>query len=607
MRVSSVSVEAFRHRSVKGELLPKRVKGLSLGAEALRTIMHKVPIIVSDPDAEVDTTDSIAESLGLEPSPYKLFRPSVIHRRSFVFEDPEFRQTWHDEHGNEYSAISLKGNNFATPGMHEHPTAAEGVDAHGLQESSHLERVLKASEFMRSRGIATEYVFGVTEPKQFLWPGNGDEQPEMLSLDEYKRRIVFDHWTKLPKEEQTNEKLAGLIKQFKDLTFVVSLRAIDSPYRLEEVKYPTARESIYQYANDFLLDNEDQPFDVSNSKDGLRYTATIVAPRLGRNMARFHHAGLYHGYLHAGNVSSLGAVVDLDSVTGEALGIGDKKVDAIDTSFDLMRLTSDMTRRQIDMENIEDMAMFRESLRPAEKFFDSYISEIETLTSVDEARQFLSEVIYKYSLYVPEIEDIDATDLESVLGSMIKELLSEYSITMYAERYFNIDATQQSELFLESAESKLGKIPEIISLDLTKRRILESIEANKQKIFATLSQYFDSDDPSGLKFDFASCLINSEYVLYEANKSINKSVLQTYKKALIDEFMLSNSTESSGIPNEQIILKEFYKNLYKSIESSLYDYIKPLLAEKITLEMKDEINDIVRQVNGEVIEAPLAN
>lgn len=437
------TIEGFRVQAVKGELLPDEIRGLPLGREALRTIMFKVPIVVSDPSADEDTTDLIVDDLQLEQGQYELSQPSDMHKRSFVIDHPDFQQTWQDEYGNEYSAISTKGNNFSQPGLHEHPTAAEGVIPFGLQESSIIERVLKASNFIRSKGISTEYIFGVTEPKEFPWPGKADkdEKSEVLSLEEYKRRIVMDYWTRLKPEYKTIEALGELHKQFEDMTFFVTFRATDSPYRMSDLADDNNRQSVYEYVNEHLLEDGMKPFDTGSYLDEDRFDIAIFAPRFGVNFARLHHAGLAHKFPHMGNVTALGGIVDLDSVHGEPLGLGNDPIDFGDMAYDINHSVT----RFLDKKR----AIFfteKGGLDAMNIFMRTYADEIEKLSADEqEAKNHMQGLLYMLDCW--------GNDNHSSSTRILAKEVYRTAALRYSQKYLGADFAKKIDAMKDAIES----------------------------------------------------------------------------------------------------------------------------------------------------------
>lgn len=586
MRKAALTVEGFRHPSVKGEVLPDEVRGLPIGREALHTVMHKLPIIVSDPRRDADATDTLASELNLEKSPYELFQPTRLHARSFIIDDPNFRQRWQDEYGNHYSAISTKGNNFSSPGLHKHATAAEGVIPYGLQESSIIERVLRASQLLRSKGISTEYIFGVSEPLQYPWiNGESDDKPsEMLNLEEYKRRIVLEYWTKLPQEEQTIDSLKTLTKQFEQMTFLVSFRATDSPYRLLDIASGTAREEVYRFANEHLLEEGIEPFGNDDSDDEFfRYINTIAAPRLGVNFARLHHAGLTHNFAHPGNLTANGGIVDLDSIEGEPLGLGNDKVNEVDIAYELATIT----RSFISL----DGASGRNILQSMCAFFEKYIDETQALSSWEETREHISQVLFSY-MQCAEI----AKERDNPYAGKIMEFIFTVVGKAYFEKYVDIDLDEFRSSFNDFYETKSNILDNPVVLESSKERVILEIDDVKDEIMdmacGTIVDMYRKNQP----FDIVQAL-QEEWDVFDGQlDKLAEALIGEYPQLLVEQFeeKYSDEFKAKCVGFEEYILPALYNDLLASCESQFIDNTKAVLKHTIFPAIQDKIAELLK-------------
>lgn len=364
------TVESFRIDAIKEVQLPSSIEGLPFDAAALQKLLVDCPAILTDPQAVQDSLPFTIDSNEVTDT-FHLHQPSDAHKRSFEVISPEPHQMWMDEYGNRYGALTLKGNNFSNPSIVEHPTASEGFIAYGLQESSIIERVVRASEALRSRNISTEYTIGVAEPKQYPWPLLGAEADayEMVSLKEYKRRIVDNYWQDLPEVQRTPQVLAELYSKFQDMTFYVSLRATDTAYRLYDMSDLASRRRVFSCINDQgYLPPDTTPLDASRPEDLDRYVEQVFSPNAGRNYARLH-VGMSHGFAHGYNMSALGSIVDLDSVRGALLGLDDEPVTNHDRAKDLRDAISAIN--SFGGSSPLHTAISKASL----EFVDSYINE----------------------------------------------------------------------------------------------------------------------------------------------------------------------------------------------------------------------------------------
>jgi hypothetical protein len=193
------TVEAFVVDDIKDEQLPGDIPGCPLKAAARRLIMAEVPVAVTDP--ELDSVDNLWLTIPFtEPRPingyqapdYELVQTSSGHVRSLELHGPALSERWQDEHGNIYTSINLKGINFSRPGVMEHPTAVDQYVGWGMQESKIIGRVIRATKEMRARGIPTENIIGLSEPKEFPMPQIDETTAAYTTvpLHEYRRRIV---------------------------------------------------------------------------------------------------------------------------------------------------------------------------------------------------------------------------------------------------------------------------------------------------------------------------------------------------------------------------------------------------------------------------------
>lgn len=587
MRKAALTVEGFRHPSVKDEMLPEDVRGLPLGREALRAVMFKLPIIVSDPRIETDYTDAVASELNLEKSPLELMQPTKFHARSFIIDNPDFKQRWQDEYGNYYSAISTKGNNFSSPGLHKHATAAEGVIPYGLQESSIIERVLRASQLMRSKGISTEYIFGVSEPMQYPWVNteSDDEPSEILDLEEYKRRIVLDYWTKLPPEEQTIDALKTLTKQFEKMTFLVSFRATDSPYRLLDFASGKAREEIYRFANEHLLEDGMEPFlDNSDNEDDeyYRYINTISAPRLGINFARLHHAGLTHNFAHPGNLTVNGGIVDLDSIEGEPLGLGNDKVTEIDIAYELANITKSFT--------LLDGESGRNILQSMCAFFEKYIDETEALSSQEETRQHISRVLFSYMNYAEVAKEHKNPYAGHIMGFVFNIVARAY-----LEKYLAVDPDELQSLFEEFRKTKEDLFEQPTMLESSKERALLEIADMKDEIMdmaiGTIVDTYRKNQP----FDIVRAL-QEEWDVFDGQLDrLAKALIDEYPQMLIEQFeeMHGDAIKAKCVGFEHSILPALYYDVLVRCEQELTDQAKSVLKSTIFPAIQDKVGELL--------------
>src|SRR4051812_18658948 len=156
-----------------------------------------------------------------------------------------------DQFGNEYQSLCIKGSDLSNPRFKESVTASRDYIIWGLQESLVMERVLRASRLLRESGIGTEYICGLALPESFP-VGNSSlaiDDGETKNLDDLLERLASD-FAKPPgdTEEQKIQVLknvagdkspfelkADMIDRFKDCDYLISFRAMDSPFRFNQL------------------------------------------------------------------------------------------------------------------------------------------------------------------------------------------------------------------------------------------------------------------------------------------------------------------------------------------------------------------------------------
>ncbi len=393
------TIEAYPIDVVKEMLVPWDTAECPIGSDVRRRILAECPVIVDETylqaaSADVDQSlefTSPREISGYQSSAVELRQPSRAHQRSFELRGELFEGIWHDAHSNLFASYNLKGNNFSQPGIMEHPTAVDQYVAWGLQESKIIERVLKVSEVLRARNVSTEYIVGLAEPKEYLWPqlGSTTSAYERLPLDEYRRRIVQKYWQTLPEAEQTLDRLTDIQSKFNDMTFYVSMRATDTAFRLGDMisRPVAARTEVFRHINERLLLPDDKPLDPQSADDWVRYLQKYLAPELANNMARMH-VDLAHDFLHKFNITALGGIVDADSVHGEPLGFGDAPITAEDRARDLFEAAHQLIDASpIDLAN-------KTRFQTSWEFFANYIFETNlVLGDIGQARTQIGDSI----------------------------------------------------------------------------------------------------------------------------------------------------------------------------------------------------------------------
>jgi hypothetical protein len=195
-------------------------------------------------------------------------------------------------------------------------------------DASTFTRVKEVSELLRKEGVLTEWPIYFARPKDF--PVDISTRLGLLSL---KRRLYNGVIRENILNKAINPELGnmpvgvvgaignGLI----DMEFGVMYRASLSNARLcdiraldrneldDRLKIAIASLQIRE-PKYLLLWDEIKDLDPENTEDRQRYLTEVLPRLIAENVARFHGLNAYHKYLHDGNVTLAGELVDLDSV-----------------------------------------------------------------------------------------------------------------------------------------------------------------------------------------------------------------------------------------------------------------------------------------------------
>jgi hypothetical protein len=272
-------------------------------------------------------------------SEVELFRVSPNHGRSYELGPNADRTTdqlgrvaiWRDEFENGYTSYSLKGNNFTHSTVMESSTAPSGYIPMGLLESDALLRVVRSSRLLREAGISTEWINRVFEPQLLLYKG------EAVSQEEYKQRLLSDTANTRGLEEMV--KIAAAIEP---MTFFITGRSMEINDRLADFASDTPESARKRLQRIFAVYNatheKDEGFkrlQPAREADRIRFFKKIYPTLLGTSLAKLHNANLVHTFPTLSNVTILGGIIDLDSVRGEPLGMGDAPLSASDRANDI--------------------------------------------------------------------------------------------------------------------------------------------------------------------------------------------------------------------------------------------------------------------------------
>ena len=376
------NIETFPIDRVKDELLPVQIEGFEELTHLARAVLDSCPVVCDSIDESNQPTlnfEDLTEITRPDGDSYYLTQASSKHLRSFLVKGGGFEKTWHDEHNNLYSSITLKGNNYTHSMLMESATATDRYIAYGMQESAIIERVLRASRMLREAGISTEYIVGLAEPKEFLIRDNGMAVSQLpVGIDAYKQFLTEKHWRDLGDEDRNFEAYLDISKKMERSTYYISMRAMDSDYRYyDAANFPYARGKVYEQIKEYF----GVELDTYNQEDWNKYVDEFFILCATSNLAKLHKLGVAHKYPNALNLTALGGIVDLDSAYGEPLDLGDEPITIEDIANDILMLGQTHDSTVFGMFN-GFVSNFRQNV------ISSYYSNIDKIYDEEDAKQF---------------------------------------------------------------------------------------------------------------------------------------------------------------------------------------------------------------------------
>ena len=306
------SVETFVHTDVQGEHVPTDETPFEADAT------HTFAVVGNEKKRVRGSADK-----------YRLRRISELHGRSYAF---PWQLLWRDRYGNLFSALNGKGNNCTELEAFTSNVSPSGFAVRGLQDSDSLVRLLRASDYLRSKNVPTEMVVHVLEPATLPIEG------EMIPLAQVKQKlveIVLRQNTEGNRNEDTPtlKDISRLTQALRNMTFFITIRGMQANERIGDLAHAKTTDDLKQLlqpAMQFvnmetrLQGGSQTTLSPDVPEDIERYLEEVLPLRCARTFASMHEAGVTLQFTHTGNISLTGSICDLDSAKGEPLKLGDE-------------------------------------------------------------------------------------------------------------------------------------------------------------------------------------------------------------------------------------------------------------------------------------------
>jgi tRNA A-37 threonylcarbamoyl transferase component Bud32 len=362
-------------------------------------VIETTPVITSTYDGKDDPQLSLRIDTDLpwwdETEHYPVGRLDSIHGRTLeVLADTVYIG---DQFDNSYASLNIKGCDLSDPYFMRTRTAARGHIIHGLQESLVMERIMRASYLLRQNNIGTEYICGLSMPEAFPIDRHqqGIDHKQQVTLPEFLEYLAGKFAaTEEGDPQQKLQKKFDMIQKFQDCDYMITYRAMDTPYRLGELSNKDKFNDFKSFVMENYTDTDLSEL-IADIDDPDIYAKSLGAYLLGCNVGRMHKIGLRHGFLVPLNISAMGAIIDLDSCRGEALSLGDeattRKDEVADVTECLFSLREVIEETDLEQNRIDALIHRQYSFFGAAATFLKYYLESRFKTRAEQT-DFLADV-----------------------------------------------------------------------------------------------------------------------------------------------------------------------------------------------------------------------
>lgn len=479
---------AWLHSQVQGEAID--TQGLPFAPEMFtKTVPFQLLSEHTDLDIGSDET-TITHSL--------LYSPNLnAHGRSFELGSKlQPLGIWADSQGNRYSSLSFKGAVARDIKVEACEVSPSGFRVNGLQDDEALVRTLGASRILREAGIRTEWIVGVLEPKAFPL------DMEHVGIASLKKALVEGALA----DRRLQPRISEVAEFVGKSAFFVTVRATDIGERLwdfgregrsifgQRVSLETLNRMVTKTFRVYNAERASQPdfipLDPESAVDVEHYFTQILPKTIGRQYGKLHELGLAHKYPHFGNITLLGGIVDLDSVHGEKLGLGDAVVESQDLLHDIRRIASEL---DIESDYAQAVGLLLGGKISATElahiaqtaFYESYIKQLKPTSHT-----FKQKALSTFS-------SVSGADMANRNEALIRYFREEQKRML--ARYGKTVALEKSEQLVEHVTKSISQHPEFevylalddevnellnqgVSVDQISARLVPLLDSAREKI-----------------------------------------------------------------------------------------------------------------------------
>jgi hypothetical protein len=424
-------------------------------------------------------------------------RTSMVHGRSK--EDPRAlvlsSAPLADEHGHVYTRFSIKGASVALPSTSRYEIEPSGIRVNGMLDASTFERCQGVSKILRAAGVLTEWPIYHGRPKWF--PGGNDEvaqEKDRLNLSAFRRQL-YNNYAK-DQGERRNYRFRGEDKALmpydslaqaeevweaiSGIQFGVMYRGMMSNVRLSElgILQEQAKDQAHiadairalqaRQPTHFIAWEELDKLNAESVDDRYSYMNEVLPQIVGENLARFHNTGSYHKYLHGGNITIAGEIVDLDSVRNPSFDPEDAEVftpeNWLGELMHVSRQISAINRFPGNLINLPSLQQFKDAYF-SKRLEDENLSEAELQVLEAHLSPLLNLVA----------EDPGPPYVVQPTSAEIQKLIDDALCAEFNARAVNEDGEDRNYIFAHTLIKALGIFCEPQIADHLKATILDPL------------------------------------------------------------------------------------------------------------------------------------
>lgn len=243
---------------------------------------------------------------------------------------------WGSKKNGLYACVDIKGNRFEDP-VPQISSRAEGFPLavkyriFGMFDFRFASKIIIQSKELIEAGVETERLERIVVPTSFYADGK-----KFDSIKDFREHLIGKALDD-PKIKDKKEAIA-YIEEFQPM---IVIRSLQVPERMDDLitlksldQLKRMMRKVFQFVNarSKIID-EGVHFNADSIESIQHYFTDYLPKKLGSNLAKLHNTKHIHGYLHQQNISLVGSIYDLDSITEASLNTLETEYNNVEMSL----------------------------------------------------------------------------------------------------------------------------------------------------------------------------------------------------------------------------------------------------------------------------------